>query len=51
RNFICTHPGCTTAFQRGHDLSRHIRSHAGDRPHRCEACDKRFNRRDALKRH
>lgn len=51
RKYICSQPSCGMAFQRSHDLSRHVRSHSGDRPHRCETCEKRFSRRDALKRH
>lgn len=57
--FICKHPGCTWAFARHSDLTRHSKSHAPPQyqcPYwkndpTCHRKDGSFNRLDVLKRH
>ncbi|KAL2269523.1 hypothetical protein VTJ83DRAFT_1707 [Remersonia thermophila] len=51
RPFKCTESGCMQAFNRNHDLKRHQRIHLAVKPFGCEDCEKRFSRKDALKRH
>ncbi|ORZ03579.1 hypothetical protein BCR43DRAFT_483605 [Syncephalastrum racemosum] len=51
RPYPCSHPGCSWRFARPHDLKRHELLHNGSKPHACPHCDRRFARRDALRRH
>lgn len=40
---------CARAFQRNHDLRRHMVTHLINKPYPCSSCDKSFSRKDALK--
>ncbi|KAG9017828.1 hypothetical protein FRB93_004639 [Tulasnella sp. JGI-2019a] len=44
-------PGCPRTFQRISGLKQHILSHTGEKPHRCDACHRRFSIASNQRRH
>lgn len=46
---LCPH--CPAKFTRTTHLNRHLRTHTGERLHRCDTCDAQFTRSDLLTRH
>ena len=39
----CTHPGCGAAFVLKHPLTRHLRTHTGEKPYGCSHCAQKFS--------
>lgn len=46
---LCPH--CPAKFTRTTHLNRHLRTHTGERLHRCNSCSSQFTRSDLLARH
>ncbi|KAH8832187.1 hypothetical protein DL96DRAFT_1590177 [Flagelloscypha sp. PMI_526] len=44
-------PVCSATFTRPQHVTRHMRSHTGDRPYKCTFCGDQFARSDLLSRH
>ena len=42
---------CEKRFGRSCDLTKHYRTHTGDKPYKCEVCEKNFNQISSLNRH
>ena len=49
--YICTWEGCTWRFARSDELTRHYRKHSGEKPFKCNVCDRAFSRSDHLSLH
>ena len=49
--YSCTFTGCNKTFSRPSRLDTHLLSHTGERPFKCDLCDKDFTRNAHLKRH
>ncbi|KAK5644827.1 hypothetical protein RI129_006127 [Pyrocoelia pectoralis] len=46
---ICSY--CSKEFKKPSDMVRHIRTHTGERPFKCEKCGKRFSLKSTLESH
>lgn len=49
--FRCSWDGCDKKFARSDELSRHRRTHTGEKKFACPVCDRRFMRSDHLTKH
>ena len=49
--FSCSWDGCDKKFARSDELSRHRRTHTGEKKFVCAVCDRRFMRSDHLTKH
>lgn len=49
--FMCQWEGCTRRFSRSDELSRHWRTHTGEKRFTCPTCQLRFTRSDHLAKH
>jgi len=49
--FLCTWEGCSKKFARSDELSRHHRTHTGEKKYKCQVCHQLFMRSDHLTKH
>ena len=49
--YRCTWPECSWRFARSDELTRHYRKHTGQRPFKCQRCERAFARSDHLTLH
>lgn len=49
--FVCQWPECGRRFSRSDELSRHKRTHTGEKKFACNVCGRRFMRSDHLAKH
>jgi uncharacterized Zn-finger protein len=51
KTFACPEPNCGMEFRRKDHLSRHLKTHTGEREFPCELCGISFSRADGLAQH
>uniref|UniRef100_A0A4W3I815 Kruppel like factor 9 n=1 Tax=Callorhinchus milii TaxID=7868 RepID=A0A4W3I815_CALMI len=51
RPFLCKWTNCTKKFSRSDELTRHYRTHTGEKRYKCPMCEKCFMRSDHLTKH
>jgi uncharacterized Zn-finger protein len=51
RPYVCKWDGCNKSFSRSDELSRHFRTHTGEKKFECQICSNRFMRSDHLSKH
>ena len=42
---------CGKVYSQNGDLQKHIRTHTGHKPYKCDICDKGFNQNSHLQQH